>query len=99
MENENALVRTGKWIRGLIKVNENEAAEPRTWIRRLVRIAALVSLALVALFVVARVAWRFSGSNKWEFDRDQKGVKIYTLKSPGSDLIQVKGVVRVHSTL
>jgi hypothetical protein len=99
MENENTVARTGKWIGRLVKANENAAAEPGTWVRRLVRIVALVSMALVALFVVARVAWRFSGSNKWEFARDQNGVKVYTLKSPGSDLIQAKGVVRVRSTL
>jgi hypothetical protein len=99
MENENAVAGPGNWVRRLVKVNKNAAAKPRTWVRRLVRVVALVGVTLVALYVVASVAWRFSGSNQWELVRDQDGVKVYTLKTPGSDLTQAKGVVRVRSTL
>jgi hypothetical protein len=99
MENENAVAGPGNWVRRLVKVNKNEAAKPGTWVRRLVRVVALASVALVALYVVASVAWRFSGSNQWELARDQDGVKVYTLKAPGSDLTQAKGVVQVRSTL
>jgi hypothetical protein len=99
MENENAVAGPGNWVRRLVKVNKNAAAKPRTWVRRLVKVVALVSVALVALYVVASVAWRFSGSNQWELVQDQDGVKVYTLKAPGSDLIQAKGVTHVRSTL
>jgi len=99
METENAIARPGKWVRSLFKVNKNAAAKPRTWVRRLVNVVARVSLVLVALFTVTRVVWRFSGSNQWELVRDQNGVKVYTLKSPGSDLIQAKGLTQVRSTM
>jgi hypothetical protein len=99
MENENAVARPASWVRRLVKVNENAAAKPGTWVRRLVKVVALVSVALIALIIVASAAWRFSGSNKWEFAEERNGVKVYTLKTPGSDLIQVKGVVRLRSTL
>jgi len=99
MENENAVARPGNWVRNLFKVNENAAAKPRTWVRRLVKIVAYVSVALVALYVVASAAWRYSGSNNWEFTEERNGVKVYTLKSPGSDLTQVKGIAQVRSTL
>ena len=99
MENENAVAGPGNWVRRLVKVNKNAAAKPGTWVRRLAKVVALVSVALVALYVVASMAWRFSGSNQWELARDQGGVKVYTLKAPGSDLTQAKGVVQVRSTL
>jgi hypothetical protein len=99
MENENTVATPRTWIRRLVKVNNNAVAKPRTWVRRLVKVLALGSLILLALYTVTRAAWRFSGSNQWELVRDQNGVKVYTLKSPGSDLIQVKGLVRVRSTM
>ncbi|HEX6160166.1 MAG TPA: hypothetical protein VF111_08370 [Thermoanaerobaculia bacterium] len=46
-----------------------------------------------------QLLWRFSGSSEWELVSQSKGAKVYVLKSPGSDLRQVKGVVRVKSTL
>ena len=99
MENENAAASPGNWVRRLVKVNENAAAKPRTWVRRLVKVVAFVGVALMTLYVVASAAWRFSGSNKWEFAEERGGVKVYTLKAPGSDLIQAKGLTQVRSTL
>jgi hypothetical protein len=99
MEYENVVAGPGKRVRRLVKVNESAAAKPRTWVRRFIKIVALVSVALMTLYVVVSAAWRFSGSNKWEFAEERDGVKVYTLKAPGSDLIQVKGIVRIHSTL
>jgi START domain len=99
MQNENAVARPGTWVRNLFKVNENAATKPRTLVRRLVKAVAYASIALITLYVVASAAWRFSGSNQWEFAEERDGVKIYTLKTPGSDLIQVKGVVRLRTTL
>lgn len=99
MKNEDAIARPGNWVRSLFKVNENTTVRPRTWVRRFVKIVARVSVTLMALFIVAHFGWRFSGSNKWEFVEERNGVKVYTLKSPGSDLLQVKGIVRVRSTL
>ncbi|MBO0800143.1 MAG: hypothetical protein J2P31_15085 [Blastocatellia bacterium] len=99
MENEEVVAGPENWVRRPVKVNKNAAARPGTWVRRLVRVVALASVALVALYVAASLIWRFSGSNQWELARDQDGVKVYTLKAPGSDLIQAKGVTQVHSTL
>jgi hypothetical protein len=99
MENENAITRTGTWVRNIFKVNQDAAAKPRTLAGRLFKVMARVSIALMALYVVASLAWRYSGSNRWEFTGERDGVKIYTLKAPGTDLIQVKGVVRLRTTL
>jgi START domain len=106
MGTEDALVRPKTWVRRLVnRARRSETApthlvaKPKTWARRFVKAVAFVSVSLVTLLFVARMAWRVSGSNEWELVRDENGVKIYSLKAPGSDLIQVKGVVRVRSTL
>lgn len=79
--------------------NENAVVKPGMWLKRLIKVLLLVSVSLVALLFVARLIWRFSGSNQWEFVGERNGVKVYSLKAPGSDLETVKGVVRVRSTL
>jgi hypothetical protein len=80
-------------------VNVSSIAKPKKWIVRLFKIISIVAVSLVALFSVANVIWKFSGSNQWEFEFEKNGVKVYSLKAPGMDRIQVKGVVQVRSTL
>jgi hypothetical protein len=64
-----------------------------------VRTLLRTGVALVALYVIAGLVWRYSGSNQWELAGERNGVRVYTLKEPGVDLLQFKGVVRVRSTL
>jgi hypothetical protein len=54
---------------------------------------------LIAALFVARAAWVFTGSNRWEFVGEKNGVKVYSLKTPGSDVKKFKAVFKVHSTL
>lgn len=53
---------------------------------------------LLALFI-AQFAWQMSGSNKWELEVDKNGVKVYSLKSPGSSKILTKGIIDFESNL
>ncbi|MFZ5638602.1 MAG: hypothetical protein ACOY82_18645 [Pseudomonadota bacterium] len=76
-----------------------EVAKPRKWGRRIAKFALYAVLSAVAAYVVAGWIWRFSGSNQWEFMEEKNGVKVYSLKSPGSDSLQVKGVMRMRTTL
>jgi hypothetical protein len=79
---------------------ETQAVKPRkSWFGRLAVILFRVSLAVVVLLSAARMSWRFSGSNQWELFRDKKGVKIWTLKQPGADLIRVRGIVQIRSSM
>lgn len=55
--------------------------------------------ALVVLLLLAHVAWTMSGSGQWELVRREAGVKLWTLKMPGSSLVQVKSTVRIKSTV
>ena len=80
-------------------IDENSVTKARTWPKKVLQIIWIGCISFAALFFVARLTWRFSGSNQWEFIGEQNGVKAYTLKEPGSDVKQVKGVMRLHSTL
>jgi hypothetical protein len=83
-------------------VNENSIAKPKKWgvrIFKVLKILSIVGVSLVALLFVAHTIWKFSGSNQWEFEFEKKGVKVYSLKTPGMDRIQIKGVVRARATL
>jgi hypothetical protein len=53
----------------------------------------------VAVLVVAHFAWKYSGSGQWELWRDKKGVKIYSMKVPGSTRLHFKTVTQIHAKL
>ncbi|HEY8459993.1 MAG TPA: hypothetical protein VIM99_06405 [Blastocatellia bacterium] len=80
-------------------INESSIAKPKRRFKKLLKALLAAGVSLVALIFVARLIWRFSGSNQWEFVSERSGVKVYSLKAPGSDLTQVRGVLRVRSTL
>jgi len=74
-------------------------AVPRSRVRKLLKGLFLACVYILALYCVARLGWRFSGSNQWKLVAQRDGAKVYSLKQPGSDLAQVRGSVRVRSTL
>jgi len=59
----------------------------------------LAAVALVAVLVIAHVAWNRSGSNQWELAIDENGVKVWTLKTPGSNVVMVKATTTIQSRL
>src|ERR1041385_1424715 len=71
----------------------------RKWLRKSIKILGITCISVVFLYFIAGLIWRFSGSNQWELAAEKNGVKVYTLKMPGSDILQVKGVMRYRSTL
>lgn len=78
---------------------ENPAAKSTNWGRRLAKILFRTGVSVVVLLFFAQLIWKFSGSNKWEQVLEKDGIKVYSLKSPGSDLLQFKAIGRIHSTL
>lgn len=78
---------------------ESPVVKSRTWGRKLARILFRVSLSLVVVLFFAQLIYRLSGSNQWELVLEKDGIKAYSLKAPGSDLVQFKAVGRIHSTL
>jgi len=79
--------------------NEETPMKPKMSSRRLSKTLWLWAISLAGVFFITRAIWTVSGSNQWEFHSEKNGVKVYTLKMPGSSLRQVKGVTRVHSTV
>ena len=80
-------------------VNENSVAKIKKWSLRLSKVLLIIGVSLAALYFVVHLIWRFSGSNQWEFVEEKNGVKLYTLKAPGLDSIQVRAVVQIRSKL
>lgn len=67
--------------------------------RRLLRLALIGLISLAVLCAVADQAWKRSGSNEWKLVKDEAGVKLWTLKAPGSRLLQIKAQLRVKATM
>lgn len=74
-------------------------AKPRTRVRKLLRGLWRVGLVLLLAYVASRMIAKYSGSNQWELIQERNGAKVYTLKQPGTNLEQQRGVVRVRSSL
>lgn len=77
---------------------ENVKSKGQTW-RKVRKFLLIGTIFLIFLVFVAQLIWKMSGSNQWELKADKNGVKIYTLKSPGSSILKVKGTTKVKSTL
>ena len=54
---------------------------------------------LVALGFVWHWIWKAGGSNEWELVKQTDEIKVWTLKTPGSDLVKVKGLRVVESSM
>lgn len=49
--------------------------------------------------VVAHFAWVASGSDQWELAKDEDGIQVYTLKTPGDALVKLRTVMEGDYTL
>ena len=74
----------------------NSAVKSR---KRIGRILLFGAASLIILITLAQVIWRASGSNDWKLKIDRNGTRVYTLKSPGNNMILVKGVTKWKYTL
>lgn len=57
------------------------------------------ALALIAVAMLAQLTYTYSGSNQWENLGERKGVTVYAMKSPGSNVKKFKAIWKVRSTL
>lgn len=83
----------------------------RKWAGKLGRGLLYTMAALFVLGFVAKTIWKYSGSNQWELVAEREArdsrdgtmrlpaVKVYALKTPGTELEQTKAVVRVKTTM
>lgn len=81
-------------------MSHQEATRPHGRVRRLVlRVVAVGCVLAVVILIAAHFAWKYSGSSKWELEREKNGIKIYALKTPGCTLKDFKAVRRIKLTL
>lgn len=79
------------------KGDDSTAATKPSRRKKLLKFLAYAALGFSALALVAHLLWVRSGSGEWQLVREENGVKVWTLKSPGSALLLVKGRVRAKS--
>ena len=79
--------------------SETTAVKKRSLLGKLFNIAMVSGVVLIVGALIAHMAWKYSGSNQWELELDKNGVKVYSLKSPGSTLKKFKMTTRVKTTL
>lgn len=78
---------------------EQIAKNKKSWSRIVLLTIGVIFALLILIYLIVSTIWRYSGSNTWELMREENNVKVYSLKAPGSDLLQVRGVVNIRSTL
>ncbi|WP_046156855.1 START domain-containing protein [Chromobacterium vaccinii] len=61
-------------------------------LRRLGKALIYAVPALALLSVLGNWLWMLSGSNRWELQSDADGVQVYTMKTPGSSALRVRGI-------
>jgi hypothetical protein len=66
---------------------------------KVLKIAALSLLGLFVAYEAVFLVWTHSGSNEWKLVHDQDGIKLWTLKTPGVELLKVKGEMRTTARL
>jgi hypothetical protein len=76
--------------------NHDMTDKPKRKVKKVLLIGAL-SLAVVLL--ISHFVWKNSGSNEWTLAKDENGIKIWTLKTPGTCLKKVKVNMKLHSRL
>jgi hypothetical protein len=83
------------------ELNEATATAPcpQRRVRSERRPALLVALSIVGALSLAQVLHTFSGSGKWEYVDQRKGIAVYSMKVPGVNPKKFLAVFRVKSTL
>lgn len=63
-------------------------------VKRLLKYTVYGGAFLFAFVFLASWGWTISGSNQWELQIDEGGTQVYTLKTPGSAMLKIKGVTQ-----
>jgi hypothetical protein len=63
------------------------------------KILLLAVVSLISFLLLAHFIWVSTGSNQWKLIKDENGIKIWTIKTPGNSMIKCKANFRVQSTL
>jgi hypothetical protein len=80
------------------KSRQTAQAKPSK-LKRILRFAGYGIAATIVVIYAANVLWKMSGSNEWKLELEKNGVKVYSLKFPGSYNKQYKAVMRAKYSL
>jgi hypothetical protein len=78
---------------------ENATGVPKSGLKKFGKFCLVAAGCLVVLGALAHLIWKYSGSSQWEFVSDTRGVKLYSMKTPGSALKKFKGISHVRASL
>ena len=82
------------------KITENNHTPiKRHWLKTVLKWLLIILVSLCFVFWLMHEWWKQSGSNEWELEREDQGVKVFTLKTPGSTLIKVRALTQVTSSM
>jgi hypothetical protein len=68
-------------------------------LKRILKYFSYTVIVIMALLFLANALWVASGSNQWELLIDEGGAQVYTFKSPGSQIVKTKAVIKVKAPL
>jgi len=75
------------------------AIEKKSRPRRILRWLSWILVVGSVVLGTAHVAWKYSGSSEWVQVIDERGIKIFVRKTPGSTLRDIRAVTRVRGRL
>lgn len=76
--------------------SEKSTVKPTKRFRKIVLFGVF---SILVIFYVGDWIWFKSGTNEWQLTRDRDGIKIWTLKSPGSRITKIKLHMQLKSKL
>ena len=79
--------------------NESPAVQKRSRLQRVLRFLAAACLLAIVVGLAGHYAWKYSGSNEWKQEIDKDGIKVYSRKTPGSVLKDIKAIRRVKTSV
>jgi len=59
----------------------------------------IACVAFALALTMAHLAWKGAGSNEWQLARDENGIQVFTLKTPGQALLKVKARMKLDTRL
>lgn len=78
------------------KMGDNDSTFPQ---KRTKKFIFLGVLSLLLVLLASHFIWKNSGSNEWVLVKNENGIKVWTLKTPGYCLKQVKATMTTKSRL
>lgn len=79
--------------------NDTSMVRQNSLWKKIFKYFLLTALSLLIVLTAAHFIWKASGSNQWELALEKNGVKVYTLKSPGTVWRKFKATAHIKTTL